>query len=393
MFNVFGPLTKYLKLDRVTIDNNVFRLHYKVSLMILICGCILTTSRQYIGDPIDCISDGVPGGIMDTYCWIHSTFSIPSKWVGKQGMDNAHPGVAPINAEGEPKYHKYYQWVCFVLFFQAILFYIPRYIWKYNEGGRLAMLVSDMREPIIVIDKNMRSDRLRIITHYFKQNQGKHFLYAAKFFACEFLNLINVVGQMYFVDRFLGYEFSTYGMDAIKFSEMEARDRADPMAVVFPKVTKCTFHKYGPSGTIQVHDGLCVLPLNIINEKIYVAMWLWFVVLSSITGLFLLYRLATIVGPGIRIALLQARTARGPSPRGPEMRQKIEDLIEAPHLNYRQRLGDFFLLYLVAKNVDEVSMKELILALHAELKPVSTENSTMPLTENAPSAPIQDTEV
>ena len=25
-----------------------------------------------------------------------------------------------------PRYHKYYQWVCFTLFFQAILFYIPR---------------------------------------------------------------------------------------------------------------------------------------------------------------------------------------------------------------------------------------------------------------------------
>ena len=27
----------------------------------------------------------------------------------------------------ERKYHKYYQWVCFTLFFQALCFYIPRY--------------------------------------------------------------------------------------------------------------------------------------------------------------------------------------------------------------------------------------------------------------------------
>ena len=45
-------------------------------------------------------------------------------------------------------------------------------------------------------------------------------------------------------------------------------DRADPMNVVFPKVTKCTFHKYGPSGTVTRHDGLCILALNIINEKV-----------------------------------------------------------------------------------------------------------------------------
>ena len=66
------------------------------------------------------------------------------------------------------------------------------------------------------------------------------------------------------------------------------------MARVFPKMTKCTFHKwgqivmkakssvqlyilydlrYGPSGTIVNHDGLCILPINIINEKIYVFLW------------------------------------------------------------------------------------------------------------------------
>ena len=34
------------------------------------------------------------------------------------------------------------------------------------------------------------------------------------------------------------------------------------------QVSKCSFHKYGVSGTIEVHDALCVLPLNIINEKV-----------------------------------------------------------------------------------------------------------------------------
>ena len=32
---------------------------------------------------------------MDTYCWIHSTFSIPSRVKGLEGRDIAHAGVAP----------------------------------------------------------------------------------------------------------------------------------------------------------------------------------------------------------------------------------------------------------------------------------------------------------
>ena len=31
--------------------------------------------------------------------------------------------------------------------------------------------------------------------------------------------------------------------------------------------------RYGPSGSIVNHDGLCILPINIINEKIYVFLW------------------------------------------------------------------------------------------------------------------------
>ena len=32
------------------------------------------------------------------------------------------------------------------------------------------------------------------------------------------------------------------------------------------QVTKCTFNKFGPTGTLMRRDALCVLPVNIINE-------------------------------------------------------------------------------------------------------------------------------
>ena len=127
-------------------------------------------------------------------------------------------------------------------------------------------------------------------------------------------------------------------------------ERVDPLAVVFPKVAKCSFHKFGASGTVERHDGLCVLPLNIINEKIYIFLWFWFIILASITGMFLLYRLGVLFGAGIRTAMIQARSGR-------VSRDKIADILGEPGLNYFQQIGDFFLLYLIAKNMDEVAMK------------------------------------
>ena len=128
MFDVFGSVKGLIKLDSICIDNNVFRLHYKATFIILVVCSLLVTSRQYIGDPIDCIVEEIPNNVMDTYCWIHSTFSVPSKVAGIEGNDIAHAGVAPPTLEDgeELRYHKYYQWVCFTLFFQALLFYIPR---------------------------------------------------------------------------------------------------------------------------------------------------------------------------------------------------------------------------------------------------------------------------
>ena len=84
--------------------------------------------------------------------------------------------------------------------------------------------------------------------------------------------------------------------------------RADPMNMVFPKVTKCTFHKYGPSGTINKHDGLCILALNIINEKIYVFLWFWFVFVALFSAAAILYRMMMMFIPALRMNAIMART-------------------------------------------------------------------------------------
>ena len=47
------------------------------------------------------------------------------------------------------------------------------------------------------------------------------------------------------------------------------------------------FHKYGGSGTLQKFDALCVLGMNIINEKVLIS-FIWNKSLfSSYTGLFI----------------------------------------------------------------------------------------------------------
>ena len=43
-----------LKTDELTIDNVVFKLHYRVTVAILIGGSLIGVAKQYFGDPINC---------------------------------------------------------------------------------------------------------------------------------------------------------------------------------------------------------------------------------------------------------------------------------------------------------------------------------------------------
>lgn len=74
---------------------------------------------QFAGDPINCINDGgVPGHVINTFCWITYTFTIPGQ--NRPVAETGHPALG--NDYGREKtYHSYYQWVPFMLFFQVLL--------------------------------------------------------------------------------------------------------------------------------------------------------------------------------------------------------------------------------------------------------------------------------
>lgn len=157
------------------------------------------------------------------------------------------------------------------------------------------------------------------------------------------------------MDRFFDGTFLTFGIEVISFAERDQEDRIDPMVIklcnkirethsefqvyIFPRMTKCTFHKFGTSGEIEKHDAMCILPLNIgesptlnllfravfvffsdrtnilfqsgkeikpflfsVNEKIYIFIWFWFLLLGFLTILILLYRILIVFSPRIRVS-------------------------------------------------------------------------------------------
>lgn len=56
---------------------------------------------------------------------------------------------------------------------------------------------------------------------------------------------------MFLMNRFFDGEFMTFGLDVIAHMEADQEDRLDPMIYIFPRMTKCTFYKYGVSGEVS----------------------------------------------------------------------------------------------------------------------------------------------
>ncbi|KAH9379784.1 hypothetical protein HPB48_017343 [Haemaphysalis longicornis] len=343
MDQLFGNLKVYFNSGSTVIDNNVFRLHYKTTVCILIAFSILVTSRQYIGDPIDCISkDGVPPKVLNTFCWIHTTFSLTDAWHKKVGVQVPYPGVESYTPGEKRVYHAYYQWVCFVLFLQAVLFCVPRYFWKAVEGGRIQKLVLDLNNPIL--PEQAKQNSRKLLVEYLLISLNNHNAFYYGYVTAEVCNFVNVVGQMFLMDTFLGGEFSIYGYEVLLFTQWDSSVRYDPMIKVFPRLTKCTFHMFGPSGDVQRYDAFCILPINIINEKIYVFLWFWFIILACMSGAVLIYRAFIILVPRARFSVLS----------------KLDNKDYVKRACDCFKLGDWLVLELLCKNMDYVNFKELI---------------------------------
>jgi hypothetical protein len=318
----------------------------------------MVTASQYFGDPIHCMSDeNIPKKLLDTYCWIHSTFSIEDAWKKEVGKQVIYPGVDNSGNGGKAVYHTYYQWVSFVLFLQAILFYVPRYLWKAVESGLIKNLILGLNAPILKEEQKEKNRSL--LVEYLRQNLNNHNKLFLIYVITEALNLFNVISQMFLTDRFLGGEFTNYGWNVINFSDWDPSIRYDPMIKVFPRVTKCRFHKGGPSSDVKTFDSLCVLPINILNEKIYIFLWFWFYFLAIMSTWAIIYRAITIFYPRARVMATQSHC-------GNANKQELQSVLR--HCG----VGDWFFINLLSKNLNSFNFKDLIHDLNRKMEGKST---------------------
>lgn len=354
MITVFSGLKNLLKHHSVYIDGVIFRLHYRVTVLILLSASILLSCKQYFGEPIHCLQRDVKRTeVVENFCWIHSTFILPHAWNLTVGSAIPHPGI-DRHVPGQDKvYHAYYQWVALVLLLQGIFFYLPRYCWKCWEKGLMKALSLNLRDPLLPPDESRKSYKL--LSHALHIHWGHFTGYFRRYIFCELLTLINVLGQMWLLDTFLGGAFTNFGIKVIQWSEWDQEYRTDPLVKAFPRMTKCIFHDYGSSGSVQKIDALCILPLNILNEKIFIFLWFWMVMLTCFTAFVLIYRVLLSSMPLLRYCVLVTKAPTA-------SKGALDRLVGS------SQLSDWFVLYLLSKNIDSQHYGSVISHLAAKME-------------------------
>jgi len=344
MYNLLAGLKDYFKRQEIIIDNPIFRIHCTFTTVLLITFSMIITWTQFIGQPIRCIVEGVPQHVVNTYCWIMTTFTMPDAF--RRPLASAHPGI--VNPEGrtsDQKHYSYYQWVCFVLFFQALLCYFPKWLWENWEHGLMKTIVCGLN--IGLRSDEEKTQKKSILIDYLIKHLNQHNMYAFRYWFCEALCFVNVIFQMLVMDWFFKGDFMTYGLNVLSLDDTDQEDRYDHMVFVFPRVTKCTFRKFGASATIELHDALCILPLNIVNEKTYIFLWFWFIILAILTFVVIVFRIVVILIPKLRPRLMHARN-----------RMVSEDTIES--VTRKVSVGDWWILYMLGRNIDPQIYKDVI---------------------------------
>ncbi|KAH8362136.1 hypothetical protein KR084_002069 [Drosophila pseudotakahashii] len=397
MYSAVKPLSKYLQFKSIRIYDAVFTIHSKCTVVILLTCSLLLSARQYFGDPIQCIGEEKNIEYIQSYCWTMGTYilkvdsyseeqlQLPVVQSEEEGATSSSTsstsqsiwrsrsryrsrsslrrlgeyneayaramsiaeGVGPeIRGQSEREYLRYYQWVIILLLFQSFIFYFPSCLWKVWEGQRLKQLCSEVGEALL--SEETYNTRLRLLVKYFTTDyEDMHFCYMAKYVSCEILNFLISVVNIIVLEVFLNGFWSKYlnALATIPFYDWDRWNRVS--SSVFPKIAKCEVLKFGASGTANIMDNLCILPLNILNEKIFVFLWAWFLLMALMSGLNLLCRLAMICSRNLREQMIRSQL-RFMAKR--HVKRALRDLT----------IGDWFLMMKVSVNVNPMLFRDLM---------------------------------
>ena len=226
-------------------------------------------------------------------------------------------------------------------YFSGMFYYLSHLWWTQMENHTIKHLRMDLFDPSL--DGEKKVEQLKKLTDYFVKYRGRHHLYGLRYFYVVVFNALHVLVDIIVTHYILNRNFLTYGWNytfSSKMNRMRIQDQ------VFPKMSKCNLHLFGPSGTRQRWDGFCVLPMNILNEKMFLVLWYWYFVLLILSFISVFYWFYHMMSPKYRLKHIE---------------KHLKGQVKGNRLKFlNKHFGDWFLLHQLYKNLDFNNFTQLV---------------------------------
>lgn len=164
-----------------------------------------------------------------------------------------------------------------------------------------------------------------------------------------------------------------------------------PETMLFPRVAYCRVPGIRLVGSENTYTAQCALPINMLNEKIYIFFWFWitFLVFASIFSM-ILWLLRMIVAPRRKDFIKRFLRIKGiKSKLGKEiMRQDLDEFID----DYLRRDG-VFLVRMLAINAGDVITAEIVTILYENFIENSAEKEPQLTGKEFEKEPLSDSNI
>ena len=193
----------------------------------------------------------------------------------------------------------------------------------------------------------------------------------------KLLYLGNVIGQLFLMDALMNHSFSFYGIYVMKHLISGTNWMASPR---FPRVTMCDFKLRRMGSNIQRYTVQCTLPHNIFNEKIFLFMWFWMIMVGLLTIYGLVRWVVKFINTKDHVRYIRKHLISGNQlATNPE--DHIAEKVTRFVTKYLRHDG-IFCLQLIDYNTDIVTANEFICALWKNYRDEpQIENRIIPTTD------------
>ncbi|GIY81013.1 innexin inx2 [Caerostris darwini] len=277
------------------VDNFVFRLLYRWTVLQLLVFSFIVTCKLAWGDSFSCSTayDTVSQKYLDSKCYAEPLIS----YSPGSSFDRGRYASSSIYPDDDSRRAQtFYPWVNLFFLAQAMVFYLPHLLWKTYESGYVGRLTAGLEVQLSKEQK--RSLELCYLAKFLSITQGRHKVYTLVYIFSEFCNFVIAIVEVVWLVNFFNVTSTP------DYTSFDVTTWTGYRNFYFPSTGMCTFTRYATSSEPRNMDAVCVLSLNHLFMKLFLYLRVWYILLILATGSVLVYRVILMM-PNMRTRVLQ----------------------------------------------------------------------------------------